>query len=243
MDARHAQARRHRDGLVHGRDQHLAADLVDALHDPEQRRRSTPTETTPVASNIVTNELQVQPTIVKTVSATEAAPGDTLTYTLTVSNPGAAFTANVTRRRADGHHRSARAPVRRPCCSLVGNTVTWSGVTINPGTNTFTFDVTVTAGGGSTITNTGTLDPTSPDLDPIPSNAVETEIGPELGLVKLDNPTGPVAAGDDDHLHAGRQQRVERDGDRRRRDRRRAVGARLRELHAAGQPAASPAAW
>ena len=82
-----------------------------------------------------------------------------------------------------------------PACTFAAGTVTWSGVTIPHGAATFSFDVTVTAGGGTTVTNTGTLDPTSPNLDPIPSNPVETEIGPSLGLVKLNSPTGQVVNG------------------------------------------------
>ena len=52
----------------------------------------------------MTNQLEVKPTILKSVSLTEAGPGDTLTYTLTMSNPGAPFTAERHRRGADGHH-------------------------------------------------------------------------------------------------------------------------------------------
>ena len=141
----------------------------------------------------MTNELEVMPTIIKSVSATEAAPGDTLTYTLTVSNPGASFTADVT---DDVPAGTTFADNCVPACAFDGTTVTWSGATIPPGTSTFSFDVTVTAGGGATVTNIGTLDPTSPDLVPIDSNPVETAIGPELGIVKLNSPTGEVANGD-----------------------------------------------
>ena len=69
-------------------------------------------------------------------------------------------------------------------------------MTIPNGAAMFSFDATVTAGGGTTVTNTGTLDPTSPNLDPIPSNPVETEIGPVLGMIKLNSPTGQVVNGD-----------------------------------------------
>ena len=148
----------------------------------------------PVVSNIVTNELQVLPTIIKSVSLTEAAPGDTLTYTLGVSNPGAAFTADVTDVVPAGTSFAGLGTCT-PACTLGGSTVLWSGVTIAPGTNTFTFDATVTASGGATVTNSGSLDPTSPDLDPIPSNPVETEIGPSLEIVKLNSPTGQVVFG------------------------------------------------
>ena len=107
-------------------------------------------------------------------------------------------------------------------------------MTIPHGTSTFSFDVTVTAGGGTTVTNTGILDPTSPNLDPIPSNPVETEIGPALGIVKLNSPTGQVVERQHDHLHARRQQRVERHGARRRRHRPRSGRHVLRHVHDAG---------
>ena len=72
------------------------------------------TETpTPSTSNTVTNQLQVQPTIVKSVSATEAGPGDTLTYTLTVQNPGARVHGRTSATSCRRHHASsATAPPR-----------------------------------------------------------------------------------------------------------------------------------
>src|SRR5262249_4486649 len=82
-----------------------------------------------------------------------------------------------------------------PACTFDGTTVTWAGVTINPGTSTFTFGVTVTAAGGATAVNTGVLDPTLPNLDPIPSSPAQTEIGPDLAVVKFNSPTGTVASG------------------------------------------------
>jgi hypothetical protein len=58
--------------------------------------------------------------------------------------------------------------------------------------------VAVNAGvpGGIIITNQATLDPTAPNLNPIPSNPVETPVGPELAVVKTQSPMGPVAVGD-----------------------------------------------
>jgi uncharacterized repeat protein (TIGR01451 family) len=147
--------------------------------------------TTPVVSNTVTNQLQVAPTIVKAVSSTEAATGDTLTYTIAVANPGAAFTGDVTDALPTG---ASFADNCVPACSFASGTVTWAGASIPPGTSTFSFNVTVTAAGGATVTNSATLDPSSPDLPPIQSNPVQTEIGPVLDIVKFNNPTGQVTA-------------------------------------------------
>ena len=66
---------------------------VDFDRDADAGRRATPSRTSSRCS----------PTIVKSVSATEAAPGDTLTYTLSVSNPGAAFTGDVSDVVPAGH--------------------------------------------------------------------------------------------------------------------------------------------
>ena len=74
--------------------------------------------------------------------------------------------------------------------------MTWKDQTIPHGTSTFSFEVTVNSGtGGTTVRNIGTLDPSSPDLDPIDSEA-ETDIGPDLGIVKTGDPTGEVQNGD-----------------------------------------------
>jgi uncharacterized repeat protein (TIGR01451 family) len=156
----------------------------------------------PSESNTVTNELSVVPDIVKSVSATEAAAGATLTYTLTVSNPGEAFTADVSDPVPGGTdfagdckaEQDGAALPGAPECTHDGN-VTWSGVEIPPGTTTFSFDVTVTASGGTTVTNTGTLHPTSPSIPAIDSNPVETAIGPDLAVVKTNDPTGRVVHG------------------------------------------------
>src|SRR5262249_31999839 len=99
---------------------------------------------TPVQSNTVTNQLQVQPQIVKSVSSTTAAPRDTLTYTLSMSSPGAPFTADVTAPVPAG---TSFAGGCTPACTVVGGVVTWSGVTIPSSGTSFSFNVTVTAGG------------------------------------------------------------------------------------------------
>lgn len=151
-------------------------------------------QTSPVGSNTVTNQLVVLPVITKSVFPTEAATGDTLTYTLTVENPGAAFTADVTDMVPPGTSFDGIGSCM-PACTLNGSTVTWSGATINPGFNQFSFTVTVTAAGGGVVTNVAVLDPTTPNLDPIDSNEVMTPIGPELGIVKLNDPTGEVGMG------------------------------------------------
>jgi uncharacterized repeat protein (TIGR01451 family)/uncharacterized repeat protein (TIGR02543 family) len=148
---------------------------------------------TPTVSNTVTNTLQVQPTVVKTVSLPEAGPGDTVTYTVQVENPGAAFTANVTDPIPSGASYAANCS---PACSFASGTVSWNAVTIQPGANTFMFDATITASGGATVTNTATLDPTSPDLAPEQSNSVDTEIGPSLSIAKFADKTGLVSPGD-----------------------------------------------
>src|SRR5204862_5232661 len=75
-------------------------------------------------------------------------------------------------------------------------TVSWSAVTIQPGTNTFMFDATITASGGATVTNMATLDATSPNLAPIQSNSVDTAVGPDLGIAKFGDKVGAVSPGD-----------------------------------------------
>ena len=45
------------------------------------------------------------------------------------------------------------------------------------------------------LTVTATLDPGIPNLPPIQSNPAETEIGPVLGIVKSNDPTGQVVNG------------------------------------------------
>ena len=56
-------------------------------------------------------------------------PGDTLTYTLSVSNPGAAFTGDVSDVVPTG---TSFADNCSPACSFAAGTVTWSGATIPP---------------------------------------------------------------------------------------------------------------
>ena len=143
----------------------------------------------------MTNQLEVTPTIIKSASASEAGPGEPLTYSLAVSNPGATFTADVSDVVPVGTAFAGIASCT-PACTFDGTKVIWAGATINPGSTTFSFGVTITAIGGSTVTNVGTLDATTPDLAPIDSNQTVTAIGPALGIVKLNSPTGAVAAGD-----------------------------------------------
>src|SRR5207245_2954869 len=134
---------------------------------------------TPTSSNTVTNSLEVKPTVTKFVSTGNAGNGDTITYTLQVTDPGAAFTADVSDAIPTGAS-FAGVGTCSPSCAFASGTVTWSGTSIQPGANTFTFDATVIASGGATISNTATLDPTSPNLSPIQSNQVDTEVGPSL---------------------------------------------------------------
>ena len=148
---------------------------------------------TPVVSNSVTNTLQVKPTISKAVSATQAQNGDTLTYTLVVANPGASFTGTVSDVVPTG--ASYNAGSCSPSCTFASNTVTWSGATLAAGNTTFTFTANITGSGGATVSNIANLTPTSPSLSAIPSNQVDTAIGPNLALVKLQNVTGTVTTG------------------------------------------------
>jgi uncharacterized repeat protein (TIGR01451 family) len=150
---------------------------------------------TPTSSNTVTNDLQVKPNVVKFASTGNAGNGDPITYTVQVSNPGAAFTADVTDPVPAGTSFAGTGTCT-PACSFGAGTVTWSEATIQPGTNTFTFDVAITATGGATVTNVASVDATSPNLAPIASNSVDTEVGPSLELVKLGDKTGLVAKDD-----------------------------------------------
>ncbi len=152
-------------------------------------------QTAAINSNTVTNQVALAPTITKMVSPAEAATGDTLTYTLVVENPGAAFTGDVTDPVPAGTSFNGVGSCS-PACTLNGNTVTWGAGVVQSGSNVFTFTVTVTASGGALVTNAAVLDPTVPDLDPVPSNEVQTPIGPELSLVKFNGPTGEVSTGD-----------------------------------------------
>ena len=157
---------------------------------------ATSTETpTPSNSNTVTNQLDVKPTIVKSVSATEAGTGQALTYTLTVSNPGAPFTADVGDVVPAGTSFSGTGGCT-PACTFDGSKVNWTGATIPAGTSTFSFGVTVTAAGGSTVTNVGfprrheprpRADRQQPDRDSDRAGA---------RIDKQNAPTGAVAAGD-----------------------------------------------
>src|SRR5207244_7963148 len=103
----------------------------------------------PTVSNTVTNTLQVQPTVVKSVSDDNAGNGDAITYTVQVINPGPAFTATVTDAIPAGASYAGNCS---PACSFASGTVSWNGVTIQPGSNTFTFDATITAFGGAVVT-------------------------------------------------------------------------------------------
>ena len=109
---------------------------------------------------------------------------------------GAAFTANVTDVVPTGTSFNGTGSCT-PGCTLVGDVVTWAGVTIQPGSNEFSFEVTITVGGGSYVTDVAQLDPSSPDLEPISSNVVVTPIPPFLGIAKDNSPKGPVGAGDE----------------------------------------------
>lgn len=153
------------------------------------------TQTGSTDSNEVTNILQVLPQVTKTASASDVATGQTVTFTVEVNNPGAPFTANVTDAVPEGTSFNGVGTCS-PSCSFASNTVSWNGQSIPSGISTFSFDVTVTAPGGSQITNVASVKPTSPDIDPIPSNEVELEVGPALGIVKTNSPTGEVQNGD-----------------------------------------------
>jgi len=155
--------------------------------------------TTPVTSNEVTNQLQVKPKIIKSVTPQEAATGDTLTYTLVVSNPGAPFTGTLSDVVPTGTVFAGPQTCTSISCTYDSetDTVAWAGVTFPSGDSTFTFDVTVTASGGTVVVNSATIDPTEPNIQPILSNEVETPIGPELAIVKFNDPQGEVSAEDE----------------------------------------------
>src|SRR5262249_15336881 len=88
------------------------------------------TGTNPVNSNQVTNQLQVKPSISKSVVPEQAATGDTLTYTLVVANPGATFTGDVTDVVPAGTTFNGVASCT-PACTLNGSTVTWSAASLS----------------------------------------------------------------------------------------------------------------
>ena len=142
-------------------------------------------QTAPVDSNEVTNQLRVLPSVNKSVSDFDAVVGDTLTYTISVNNPGPAFTADVTDQIPAGATFSGTGTCS-PACTFGSGTVTWASQSIPPGgPTTFSFDVTVTGTPGDSIFNQALLDPSTPDLNPIPSNEVETTIlDPNLAIDK-----------------------------------------------------------
>ncbi len=142
-------------------------------------------ETTPKDSNEVTNRLRVLPSVIKDVSEVDAVVGQTLTYTVQVNNPGAAFVANVTDAIPAGASFNGTGTCS-PACTFGSGIVTWAAQNIPPGgPTTFTFQVTVTGTPGSSVLNEAVLDPSTPNLDPITSNETETEIlDPNLAIDK-----------------------------------------------------------
>ncbi len=94
---------------------------------------ATSTETPiPANSNTVTNQLEVTPTIIKSASASEAGPGEPLTYSLAVSNPGATFTADVSDVVPVGTAFAGIASCT-PACTFDGTKVIWPGADHQPG--------------------------------------------------------------------------------------------------------------
>ena len=141
-------------------------------------------QTAPVDSNEVTNQLRVLPSVNKSVSDFDAVVGDTLTYTISVNNPGAAFTADVTDQIPAGATFSGTgtcspAYVRLGNCHL--------GLPEHPARRTdhLLLRRDRHRHPGGLDLRPGPSGPLDTDLNPIPSNETETEIlAPELAIDK-----------------------------------------------------------
>ena len=177
------------------------------------------TQTAPVSSNTVTNTLRVKPTIVKSVSRDRGPDRRPAHLHAAGLEPG----RRVHRRhqRHDPDRRllhaasaAARRPARSPAAPCAG-TAPRSRPARTPSASRRRSPP---AAARRSRTRARSTRP-RPNLAPIASNTVQTEVGPMLDLIKFVNPVGQVERRRHAHVHARADQRLERGGDRRRRHR------------------------
>ena len=234
LERRRDVAGRHRDRARSRSRRATTLAISDSPYTSRTRRTSLDPDATPMHSNTVTNPLEVQPTIVKTVRP-GAGTGDTLTYTLRSATraPHSPRTSPI---------RASRRLLRRgrhcsPACTFGGGTVTWNGTTIQPGHEHLHLRRDRHRDRRPTDHKQRLLDPTSPNLSRSRATPVETEVGP---LHRDGQARRPEAAGRPrrhDHVQPRDRERVQR---RRPERRRRRPGAgrhdvRGRQLHDAGR--------
>ncbi len=122
--------------------------------------------------------------------------GHTLTYTLTVSNAGPAVAADVT--VTDTLPASLTFVSASSGCSAVGQTVTCTAASLDPGSDV-TFTITVIPGVGAipSVTNTATVSCDQPDPDTSNNTASETTtVNPAADLsVSIADSADPIALG------------------------------------------------
>ncbi|WP_052337883.1 DUF11 domain-containing protein [Chloroflexus sp. Y-396-1] len=136
----------------------------------------------------------------KTDGVTTAAPGQTLTYTLTFTNTGAGAAHNITISDplpTGVSYQSCDAGALGGTCSASGGTVTFT--LTNPlaagGSASVTITGVVTAGGPATLTNTATLNYTDSANNPRPSvTASDTTTVPAQPNIVLSKTDGVTTA-------------------------------------------------
>jgi len=176
-----------------------------ATYDPDGPGGTCPKPNTSVWSNEVTNKVVSAPILglVKAVSPVgDVKPGDTLDYTLTLSNTG---DMNATGVQVDDAIPANTTLTGSVACSDPGALIDLviqvrvTNITVNAGSSvTVTFSVKVDKplADGTIITNSGIA--TYDDKPPVPSNEVTNKVvsAPILGLTKAVSPTGDVKPGD-----------------------------------------------
>lgn len=133
--------------------------------------------------------------ISKAVSAAEAGYGDELTYTLTVTNPGAAALTGVVVTDEVPEGTTFVSASDGGTCDDPCTVVTWPGVDMEAGASvTRTFVVTIDTPGGAlpatVILNTGAVD--SNETPAEPSNEVRTIVTAVQGVKIVDPPALPA---------------------------------------------------
>ncbi|MBO9534382.1 MAG: DUF11 domain-containing protein [Solirubrobacteraceae bacterium] len=144
--------------------QQNVAQITGSQFDPDTANNSTSVTTTINAAADVR--------VTKSVSAATASVGDTLTYTLNVSNqgPSAATNVSITDAIPAGLTPSGAPTITGGTCSYAGQNLTCTLASLpNGGTRTVTVPTTVAAGAaGASLSNTATIAAT--EFDPTPAN-------------------------------------------------------------------------
>ncbi len=164
------------------------------------------TDPTPANNSATDNSTpapQADLSIAKTHSPATLVPGQSMTYTITVTNLGpsavtGATVADTLPAVISGAAWTCAASTGASCPAGASGNISTSAVNLPPGgTATFTVTGTLSASATGTVTNTATVAAPSGTTDPTPANNSATDNGSpspqaDLSIAKTHSPTTPV---------------------------------------------------